>query len=87
MKHVCFHCYANSHLAENKDVEAIEERQVRGYLRMCKDCLNNGVPVAYKRGGVNQVQAAKEKSKKKSVGQESRQSRKKGEHKSEFLCV
>ena len=47
---------------------------------MYKDFLNNGVPVAYKRGETNQVQAAKEKSKKKRVGRKSRQSRKKVKH-------
>ena len=44
---------------------------------MCKDCINNGVSVAYKRGEVNQVQAAKEKRKNKILGRESRQIRKK----------
>ena len=47
---------------------------------MCKDCLKNGVPVAYKRGKANQVQEEKEKRKKKSSGRESLHSRKKVKH-------
>ena len=53
---------------------------------MFKYCLNNGVTVAYKRGGANQVQAVKEKSKKKIIGRESRQIRKKVNHTAGF-CV
>ena len=44
-KHVCCHCYADNHLAKNKEVKTREERRGQGYLPMCKDCLNNGVPV------------------------------------------
>ena len=44
---------------------------------MCKYFLKNGVTVAYNRGEANQVQTAKEKRKKKSVGRESCQIRKK----------
>ena len=33
-KHVCCHCYADIHLAKNKDVEAREERRGKGYLPM-----------------------------------------------------
>ena len=80
MKHVCFHLYNDIHLSNNKNVEARDERRGQGCLPMCKDCLNNAVPVAYKRGEANQLQAAKEKSKKNSVGQESRQIRKKMNH-------
>ena len=54
---------------------------------MCKDCLNNGLPLAYKRGEANQVQSAKQKGKNKSVGWESRQSRKKVKHTVGFWCV
>ena len=35
-KHVCCHCYADSHLAKNIDVEAREERLGQGYLPMCR---------------------------------------------------
>ena len=76
-KHSCFHCYSDSHLSKNNDVEAREERRGQGYLHMCKECLNNGVPVVYKRGKVNRVQVVKEKSRKRNVGQESCQSRNK----------
>ena len=75
-KQVCFHCYSDSYLANNKDVETIKESRGQGYSPMCKDCLKNGVTVAYKRGEANQVQAANKKRKKKSIGREPRQSRK-----------
>ena len=55
-KHVCCQCYADSHLAKNKDVDAREERRGQVYLPMCKYCLNNGVPVAYKRGKQSRLQ-------------------------------
>ena len=35
-KHVCCHCYADSHLAKKNDVEAREERLGQGYLPMCR---------------------------------------------------
>ena len=83
-KHIFYHCYTDIHLVNNKDAKAREERQVQGYLTMCKDCLNNGVTLSYKRGKSNQVQAAKEKRKKKSVGRESLQSRNKMKHTAGF---
>ena len=83
-KQVFFHCYADSHLANNKDVEAREDSRGQGYLPMCKDCINNGLPLVYKRGEANQVQAAKENSKKKSVGWEYLQSRNDMKHTAGF---
>ena len=49
-KHMYCHCYADSHLVNNKDVEERDKRLGQGYFPMCKYCLNNELPVAYKKG-------------------------------------
>ena len=65
-------------------MEASKERRGRGYLPMCKDCLRNGVPVIWKRGKANRLQAANEKRKKKSTGRSSGQRRRKVKHTAGF---
>ena len=46
-KHVCCHCYADSNLARDKDVEDRETRGGQAHRPMCKSCLASGVPVVY----------------------------------------
>ena len=68
-KHIRCHCYADSNLTMNRDIEDIETRGGWAYRPMCKRCLANGVPVVYtKRAKKNQVKASKDKRNKKSAG-------------------
>ena len=50
-KHICCHFYTDRNLAKNQDVEEREERRGRPFHPVGKDCLCNGVPVVYTKGG------------------------------------
>ena len=65
-------------------MEASVERRGWGYLPMCKDRLKNGVPVVWKRGKANKLQAANEKRKNKSTRRASGQRRRKVKHTAGF---
>ena len=65
-------------------MDTSEERQGRGYLPMCKECLRNGVLVVWKRSKADKLQAANEKRKKKSTGRASGQRRRKVKHTAGF---
>ena len=63
-KHICCHCNTDRNLAKNKDVEEREERMERPFHPICKDCLCNGVPVVYAKGGrKNRLDKSNEKRK------------------------
>ena len=50
-KRICCHCYTDRNLAKIKGVEEREERRGRPFHPICKNCLCNGVPVMYTKGG------------------------------------
>ena len=67
-KHVCCHCYADSKFVTDEDVEIRFERRGRAYLPMCRDCLDNGVGMIWKKGKPNIHQRETEKQAKRAVG-------------------
>ena len=79
-KHVCCHCYADSKFVTNEDVEIGFERRRRAYLPMCRDCLDNGVSMIWKKGKPNIHQREIEKRAKRAVGRNVNKRTKKMKH-------
>ena len=84
-KHICCHCYTDRNLAKIKDVEEREVRRGRPFHPICKDCLCNGVPVVYTKGGrKNWLDESNEKRKRKKAGRVAYLGRKQMKHADSF---
>ena len=66
LKHICFNCYSERPLAEDRNVEEKCNRGGRSYLPICMGCLNANVPVSFRKGNRrNVLQASMEKKRKR----------------------
>ena len=64
-KHICCHCYTDSHFANKKYVQGKHALSGRGFLPICKDCVDDGAMPVFKKGRPNQVELTREKVQKK----------------------
>jgi len=62
VKHICFNCYSEKGLTEDRNVEEKCNRGGRSYLQIWMGCLNANVPVSFRKGNMrNLLQAIMEK--------------------------
>jgi hypothetical protein len=59
-KHLCCHCYSDRGMASKKYVQAKHTLGGKGFLPICKHCVDDGATPVFKKGRPNQLEKANE---------------------------